>query len=307
MLKKITVFQLRLGMHLHALEGAWLDHPFWKTKFVLSDPADLERLRTSGVGECWIDTAKGLDVGVAVDTTAPAAEPAAPATAPTQAPTLAPNVPRPEPHRSLQDELVQAAQVCQKARGAVLTMFNEARLGKALDAEHCMPLVDDIARSVYRNPGALVSLARLKTVDDYTYMHSVAVCALMVALGRQLGHDEAFCREAGLAGLLHDMGKAAMPLAILNKPGKLTDVEYAVMKTHPERGHEMLVEGRGAPPRTRRAGAGAARSAGVAARLAVCATPPAAGDARAARPCAFAQAAAVPGRPRVAPSLTLPL
>jgi HD-GYP domain-containing protein (c-di-GMP phosphodiesterase class II) len=247
MLKKITVSQMRLGMHLHALDGAWLDHPFWKTKFVLSDPGDLERLRASGVTECWIDTAKGLDVGAAIDTTEATAAPPAPATAAptaTPKPSEGPN----QPTRTLQDELMQAAQVCQKARGAVLTMFNEARLGKALDAEHCMPLVDDIARSVYRNPGALVSLARLKTADDYTYMHSVAVCALMVALGRQLGHDEAFCREAGLAGLLHDMGKAAMPLAILNKPGKLTDDEYAVMKTHPERGHEMLVEGRGAPP-----------------------------------------------------------
>ncbi len=248
MLKKIAVSQLRLGMHLHALEGAWMDHPFWKTKFVLKDSADLERLRTSGVTECWIDASKGLDVeapaGVAPrrelqakTVPASAADAATPAAATSKPPT-----------REFRDELAQAANVCHKARGAVLEMFSEARLGKALDAEGCMPLVDDIARSVYRNPGALVSLARLKTADDYTYMHSVAVCALMVALGRQLGHDEAFCREAGLAGLLHDLGKAAMPLEVLNKPGKLTDDEFAVMKTHPVRGHEMLQEARGAPP-----------------------------------------------------------
>ena len=54
------------------------------------------------------------------------------------------------------------------------------------------------------------------------------------------------CREAGQAGLLHDIGKALMPSEVLNKPGKLTDGEFAVMKTHPERGHELLVEGRGA-------------------------------------------------------------
>lgn len=245
MLKKIAVSQLRLGMHLHALEGAWLNHPFWKTKFVLDDPADLERLRSSGVTECWIDSAKGVDVAAA-DGVRPLSAPSTPAPAPASAATPASVPMAAQPARELRDEVVQAASVCQKARGAVLEMFAEARLGKALDAEHCMPLVDDIARSVYRNPGALVSLARLKTTDDYTYMHSVAVCALMVALGRQLGHDEAFCREAGLAGLLHDLGKAAMPLEVLNKPGKLTDSEYAVMKTHPERGHAMLQEGRGA-------------------------------------------------------------
>jgi len=74
----------------------------------------------------------------------------------------------------------------------------------------------------------------------------VAVCALMVALGREVGLDEAACRIAGMAGLLHDLGKALMPLEVLNKPGKLTDAEYAIMKTHPERGHELLLETRGA-------------------------------------------------------------
>jgi putative nucleotidyltransferase with HDIG domain len=99
---------------------------------------------------------------------------------------------------------------------------------------------------VFRNPGALVSLARLKTHDDYSYMHSVAVCALMVALGRQLGLDADACRQAGQAGLLHDIGKALMPAEVLNKPGKLTDAEFDVMRTHPERGHALLLEGRGA-------------------------------------------------------------
>jgi HD-GYP domain-containing protein (c-di-GMP phosphodiesterase class II) len=124
-------------------------------------------------------------------------------------------------------------------------MFQEARMGHAIDAEACEPLVEEIAGSVLRNPGALVSLARLKTKDDYSYMHSVATCALMVALGRQVGLDESGCREAGLAGLMHDIGKAVMPLDVLNKPGKLTDDEFSVMRTHPERGHEMVLGGQG--------------------------------------------------------------
>ena len=49
-------------MHLHALDGPWMDHPFWKTRFVLTDPADLARLRASGVRACVIDSSKGLDV-----------------------------------------------------------------------------------------------------------------------------------------------------------------------------------------------------------------------------------------------------
>ena len=260
-LKQIPVTDLRLGMFLHALVGRWLDHPFWKTRFVLTDPADIQRLVDSPVRSCWIDAARGLDVGTAdavpdEPEEAPLADVAA-ATAPAvQAevvPALAPPVavapadPKPRPARtSMADELHHASLLCARSREAVTSMFAEARLGRALEAERCMPLVDDITQSVFRNPGALVSLSRLKTADDYSYMHSVAVCALMVALGHQMGMDDAACREAGMAGLLHDLGKAVMPLDILNKPSKLTEDEFAVIRSHPERGWRMLQEGQGA-------------------------------------------------------------
>jgi HD-GYP domain-containing protein (c-di-GMP phosphodiesterase class II) len=273
MLKKIPVTQMRLGMHLHALEGAWIDHPFWKSRFVLRDPADLQRLRDSAVLECWIDTALGLDVLMADGTSRTAPRRAAPASplpmahpspsAPVAPPPLpatprgpgrvatrspAATAPPPQASRSMNEELRQAAAVCKQGRQAVVSMFNEARMGRALDAESCMPLVDDISSSVMRNPGALVSLARLKTQDDYSYMHSVAVCALMVSLARQQGMDDEACRSVGLAGLLHDLGKALMPVEVLNKPGRLTDEEFAVMRTHPERGHELLLEGNAVGP-----------------------------------------------------------
>jgi HD-GYP domain-containing protein (c-di-GMP phosphodiesterase class II) len=267
-LKKIPVEQVRLGMHLHALEGAWIDHPFWKTQFVLKDPGDLIKLKQSAVREVWIDTAQGLDVKIEADDrpglrnerVTPAQGAPAQASAPGTAPLAGrarpvPSATQPAPAASSEQRadqmhraLDEAAQVCQRSREAVTSMFNEVRLGRALDTEQCMPLVEEITQSVYANPGALVSLARLKTADDYTYMHSVAVCALMVSLGQQLGLDEATCREAGFAGLLHDLGKAMVPLEILNKPGKLTDEEFAVVRTHPEQGLRLLQEGRGATP-----------------------------------------------------------
>jgi len=76
----------------------------------------------------------------------------------------------------------------------------------------------------------------------------VAVCALMIALARELGLSVQACREAGLAGLLHDVGKALMPLELLNKPGKLTDAEFDVIKGHPSAGRELLTEIGGFPP-----------------------------------------------------------
>ncbi|PTT77641.1 phosphodiesterase, partial [Pelomonas sp. HMWF004] len=153
----------------------------------------------------------------------------------------------PVPRARMEDEIGRAADVLNRSKTAVMALFGEARLGKAIDSEVCLPIVEEVASSLARNPSAFVSLARLKNKDDYTYMHSVAVCGLMVALARELGMNDAQVREAGLAGLLHDVGKMQMPLVVLNKPGALTDAEFAIMRSHPERGWEMLKEGTHVP------------------------------------------------------------
>ncbi len=239
MLRKILVSQLRCGMYVHALEGSWFDHPFWRSKFLLSDPADLQALRSSGIQAVWIDLDKGVDVEAA---TPPAAE-AQPLAAPSDPALLQPDVESVAPTQpcSVQDELQRASRLLKRSKEQVTSLFTEARLGKAVDPQQCLPLVEQISASLARNGSALLGLARLKTKDEYTYMHSVAVCALMVALARQLGLPEDQVQEAGMAGLLHDIGKMAMPLDVLNKPGKLSEDEYAIMRSHPERGHAMLL------------------------------------------------------------------
>lgn len=248
MLKKISTADVRLGMYLQAMEGAWLSHPFWKTKFVLTDPADLAALKASGVPAVWIDNEKGVDVADSEPAkVSPIMTSPTPAVAPAPAP--APPAARvPEQRVSMEAELDRAAQVLNRSKVAVMALFGEARLGKAIDSEVCLPIVEEVASSLARNPSAFVSLARLKTKDDYTYMHSVAVCGLMVALGRHMGLPDDQVREAGLAGLLHDVGKMQMPLEVLNKPGALTDAEFSVMRSHPERGFELLKDGSNVPP-----------------------------------------------------------
>jgi putative nucleotidyltransferase with HDIG domain len=153
---------------------------------------------------------------------------------------------RREPTAALESEMQRATGIVRDVRTLVGGLYERARLGHALDAERCLPLVDSVNESVSRNPDALLTLTRLRKRDEYTYMHSVAVCALMVALGREMGLDDTTCREAGLAGLLHDLGKAKMPETILTKPGKLTQEEFSIIRTHPRRGYELLSEARGA-------------------------------------------------------------
>ena len=238
MLRKIDTHLLQPGMFLQELCGTWIDHPFWRTSFKLKDAGEIAKIINSGIKEALIDTDKGLDVEVAtVDAPPPvqARPPAAPQPAKAARPAYTP----------IEAEMERASSIVAESKKAVVSMFNEARMGKAIEADNVMPLVKDISSSVARNPGALISIARLKTADDYTYMHSVAVCGLMIALARQLNLDETQTREAGMAGLLHDVGKMAIPLEVLNKPGKLTDDEFTLVKGHPAAGHEMLVNGHG--------------------------------------------------------------
>jgi len=242
MLKKIDIQHLRTGMHIHELCGSWMEHPFWRTKFVVTDPNDIKQIVDSGIKEVWIDDEKGLDVEVVaetkeeVDAEVDQALMHAAVTGTPQQMLLPKKV-------AMAEEVARAAKICANAKGAVVSMFQEVRMGKAISGEAANELVDEISSSVMRNPGALISLARLKTADDYTYMHSVAVCALMVALAGRLGLDEKQTREAGMSGLLHDLGKALMPMEVLNKPGKLTDEEFRIIKSHPVEGHRLLVEG----------------------------------------------------------------
>lgn len=246
MLKKIKVHQLKQGMYIQELCSSWMESPFWQKSFLLDTQLALDKIRKTKIQDAWIDTDKGLDVlkeTVIVSIPAPAAT----AVAALEEPVLE------VPSFSLKDivaismdeEMGRAASIVGKSKQAVFSMFNEARMGNAVDAAQAMPLVEEIASSVMRNPGALIGLARLKTADDYTYMHSVAVCALMIALSRQLGLDDDETREAGLAGLLHDIGKMAVDSDILNKPGKLTDAEFTSVKEHPAAGHKMLLEAKG--------------------------------------------------------------
>ncbi len=212
-----------------------MEHPFWKTRFLLNSAKDLQRLRDSAVREIWIDTSKGVDVPGGQSAEEVASETEAVLLAVAVEPTLTERV-------AFDVEVQRAVRLCARSKEAVMEMFGDARMGKAVDSEQARGMVEEITQSVARHPNALISLVRLKNADEYTYMHSVAVCALMISLARQLKLDEATIREAGLAGLFHDVGKVAIPDAILNKPGKLTDAEFKVVQDHPLAGSKFLMD-----------------------------------------------------------------
>jgi putative nucleotidyltransferase with HDIG domain len=138
-----------------------------------------------------------------------------------------------EPQRvNLTQEVERARVLHSEANRIVRNLIQDVRLGKQVELEQVEPVVENIIDSVFRNQDALLPLARLKDHDNYTFQHSVSVSALLVSFARGLKMARPIIKEIAIGGLLHDVGKAKVPDDILNKPAKLTDAEFAKMKSH---------------------------------------------------------------------------
>ena len=108
------------------------------------------------------------------------------------------------------------------------------------DATVARTMVNGLAQAVSQNRTALLALTTLKNYDNYTFTHMVNVSILTMGQARGLGIDGPLLREFGLAALMHDIGKVRTPLEVLNKPDKLTDDEFTIMKRHTVDGAEIL-------------------------------------------------------------------
>lgn len=233
MLKKVDSSQLKVGMYIHDLSCDWMTHPFVRNRFLLTSEDEIRKILHAGIHDVVIDSNKGLDVEDAPSL--------AEAQAATEREIVEIAAKTPVITRvSLGDEMRRAVQIRHQASTLVRTVMQDARLGKAIELDQVEPVVQSITESILRNPGALVGLLRIKTKDDYTFLHSVSVCTLLVAFCRSRNLAADVTHQAGLGGLLHDTGKALVPDAILNKPGPLTDEEFAIIKRHPRDGYDIL-------------------------------------------------------------------
>jgi HD-GYP domain-containing protein (c-di-GMP phosphodiesterase class II) len=243
---------LRLGMYIQSLEGSWFNHPFWKSKFLLEEMDDLRALQSSDIDSVWVDEEKSLAPALAhlgqQMTPAPAAEPElsprekllqelSPA-APVKIAAAADIKPK---RVAAPNEFRAAEKVMADCKAAVGDLFAKIQNGEGEAAiEDAAPVVRGIAESVERNPDALLTLVRVRTLDEYTYMHSIAVSALMINLARQLQLPPDYVRQAGTAGLFMDVGKAFLPPELLSKRGDYTDADWAEMRRHPQLGADAV-------------------------------------------------------------------
>ena len=120
------------------------------------------------------------------------------------------------------------------------TVWESAKTEGQPDPNVARAMIDGLAQAVSQNRTALLALATLKDYDNYTFTHMVNVSILTMGQARALGIDGSLLREFGLAALMHDIGKVKTPLEVLNKPGRLTDEEFVVMRKHVVDGAEIL-------------------------------------------------------------------
>jgi len=243
MIKKIRSEDLEVGMFVADFNTPWLKHPFLTNRKTLRSLRDVQIVVDHGIAEIYIDTAKGKDSSKAYS--------------PEEADLVLRRRLREELEElqrggegaaeakreeiPFEEELRKAREIYGEAREAVSKAFEDVQRGAAPDGEQARGSVAKMIESVFRNRDALLSLARLKSYDEYTLHHCLNVCVLSLHLGAQLGILQDELLRLGIGALLHDLGKVRLPPGLVQKSGALTPREFEVVKTHAAHGADLML------------------------------------------------------------------
>jgi putative nucleotidyltransferase with HDIG domain len=231
MQKRIQVNQLRVGMFVEDVELGGHGAATRSEPFLIRSNNDVKRIMASHVRSVVINLAKGVDLDRA---TSPSGDSAA----------------------SFETQLLMVftSQKIGRARQSIKEIdphlrqvLSDACVQACFADKAASSAVERIMSGTFDNAGALIAVAKLKAKDEVTFLHSLAVSALMVAFGRSLGHSEDDIRLLGLGGLVHDLGKMTLSDDILTKTGKLTVEEMELVRRHPQLGYEMVSRAGTAP------------------------------------------------------------
>lgn len=243
MIKKIAVSDLCPDMYIHDLNCDWMEHNFLRNRFLVKSQRQIDEIIAVGMHHVYIDTDRGLDVKGAptVDEVRQKLD--------GEMDNLGKSLKRTAPrHVSVQEELVKARRIFTEANAIVNSVLLDCRMGKQVEVEKLQPVIVSITDSIFRNPDAIISLLKIKQADKYTFQHSVAVSTLLISFCRAMEVDRRTVELVGMGGLLHDIGKMKVPDHILNKPGKLTESEFELMKKHVIYGRQILKQTGGLSP-----------------------------------------------------------
>ncbi len=140
-----------------------------------------------------------------------------------------------------EDQKKYSKEVYFKSIGLVKEVVDGIHQQKALNIRKAKRLMQNAVNAIMQDDSTLLGLANIKNYDEYTFNHSVNVAIYAIALGQRIGIPKKHLSHLGMAGLFHDMGKTKIPKEILNKTGKLSPEEWAIMRSHPVIGTELIM------------------------------------------------------------------
>jgi HD-GYP domain-containing protein (c-di-GMP phosphodiesterase class II) len=240
MQKTISITELKVGMYV-ILPLSWFKHPFLKSEFIIKSRDQIATIIDSGIAEILIDPEKSEfpDAAVAkIDTIVERAATPPKAWSPDK---LVP----PELREAIHDKSLtpekKSKLVYESSRVLVERLFEDPKAENIVEAKKGIAEVVDL---IIADDATSRELLKITSYDYYTYTHSVNVGVFSVMLAKTIfkGSDRHDMHELGAGFFLHDIGKVRIDPALVNKPGKLTDEEMAVMKTHPALGFSILKE-----------------------------------------------------------------
>lgn len=241
---KVDVEQVRIGMYIAALDRPWLESPFLFQGFVVESEDDLETLRAH-CNYVFIDDVKSRDseevrrliseIGTTVDATASSGGQVAERVQQGRA-------------ESFREHLRGAVQSFRRSTDGVIRFFNDMRLGKSIETEDAKAVVSELVTTISSNVNTALWLTNLRAQHEATASHCLNVSILALAFARHLGYSHEQMQEVGMGALLHDLGIARVPAAIINKPGNLSEDEFEIVKKHPSDGFNVLKLTREIPP-----------------------------------------------------------
>lgn len=241
MIKRINTKQLKPGMFIDDMNCGWLRHPFLTNKITISDDEMIERIVKHGIRDVYIDTDKGLEVKDAPSKDEVNKE------IQLEMDKVAESKPDPVQQVPIKDELKKAREIKKEAKKTIHNIMDDVKFGKQIETVKVESVVSKMVESIFRNQDALLSMGRLKKVDEYTYMHSMTVGILMIAFGKHLGYEKNILQDIGIGAMMHDIGKMQIPQELLVNDKKLDDYEYEIIKKHVVYSRSILEKTEGIP------------------------------------------------------------
>jgi len=225
-MRKVSVGDLKVGDKVVKLDRNWLETDLLVHKFVVKDNSIIAKLKKHGIGHVFIEMT--AEEEAIQDLFTDKAELV-----------IAEHMSRAPNYINL-DEVKNGKVIYSESVKVLKTLLDDVKAGKMFSHSAAKNVASNIAEVTVRNKGVLSSIAKLKHHDDYTFLHSMNVSIFASCLASHLGMNKKEIERIAQAGLMHDVGKMLVPDDVLNKPGRLTEQEFSLMKSHVIRGYDFL-------------------------------------------------------------------